>query len=312
MIESVSIDQLRMFVAAADTGSFSAAARRLNRAQSAISQAIAALETSLGISLFDRSERFPKLTLEGSKLLATARSIVRDTDGLKAHARNLAGGLEPELAIVLDTMFPLSLLTTVAQEWATEFPETPLRVYFEALGAVAQAVLDRRCSIGVIGTLQTVPPDLSREWVFDLPLATVVAPSHPLANMEGVIKRELAERHVQIVLTDRSTLSAGQEFGVVSRQNWRVAELTTKHAFLCAGLGWGHMPYPSVADDVVAGRLVTIEIEGIPVGYELPMSAVYRSDSQPGLAGRWMIDRLKLPGTKAGRSGLDEPGALDR
>jgi DNA-binding transcriptional LysR family regulator len=293
MIESVSIDQLRMLVAAADTGSFSAAARRLNRAQSAISQAIAALETSLGVSLFDRSARYPQLTPEGSKLLATARGIVRDTDGLKAHARNLAGGLEPEVAIVLDTMFPVSLLATLAQGWAAEFPQTPLRVYFEALGSVAHAVIDRRCSIGVIGTLQTIPPDLSREWLFDLPLVTVVAPSHPLASVEGAIKPEMAERHVQIVLTDRSTLSAGQNFGVLGRQSWRVAELSTKHGFLCAGLGWGNMPFPSVVDDIAAGRLVSIEVEGIPTDYRLPMSAVYRSDSPPGLAGRWMIDRMR-------------------
>jgi DNA-binding transcriptional LysR family regulator len=298
MIESVSIDQLRMFVAAADAGSFSAAARRLSRAQSAISQAIAALETSLGISLFDRSERLPKLTPEGSKLLATARSIVRDTDGLKAHARNLAGGLEPELAIVLDTLFPQALLTDVAREMATLFPLTPMRISFEALGAVAETVLDGRCSVGVIGTLQTVPPDLSREWIFDLPLVTVVAPSHPLAGMSGPIKPEIAERHVQIVLTDRSKLSAGQEYGVFSRQTWRVTELSTKHAFLCAGLGWGNMPHPSVADDIAAGRLVLLELEGVPVGYGLPMSAIYRSDRQPGLAGRWMIDHLKSFGKK--------------
>ncbi len=271
MIESVSIDQLRMLVAAADTGSFSAAARRLNRAQSAISQAIAALETSLGVPLFDRSARYPQLTPEGSKLLATARGIVRDTDGLKAHARNLAGGLEPEVAIVLDTMFPMSLLATVAQGLAAEFPHTPLRVYFEALGSVAQAVIDRRCSIGVIVTLQTIPPDLSREWLFGLPLVTVAAPSHPLASAEGVITPEAAERHVQIVLTDRSTLSAGQDFGVLGRQSWRVTELATKHAFLCAGLGWGNMPYPSVADDIAAGRLVTIAVEGVPLDYRLPM-----------------------------------------
>ncbi|MDL2409773.1 LysR family transcriptional regulator, partial [Rhizobium calliandrae] len=122
MIESVSLDQLRMFVAAADAGSFSAAARQLNRAQSAISQAMVALESVLDISLFDRSERLPKLTPEGVKLLGTARGIVRDADALKAHARNMAGGLEPELSIVLDTMFPQGLLTKVAREWAAAFP----------------------------------------------------------------------------------------------------------------------------------------------------------------------------------------------
>ena len=73
--ERVFIDQLRMFVTAADAGSFSAAARKLNRAQSAISQAMAVLETVLGVSLFDRTERLPRITPAGAKLLSTARSI---------------------------------------------------------------------------------------------------------------------------------------------------------------------------------------------------------------------------------------------
>jgi hypothetical protein len=64
---------------------------------------------------------------------------------------------------------------------------------------------------------------------------TVVAPSHPLANLRDTIAANIAERHVQIVLTDRSVLSAGQEFGVLGGQSWRVTELSTKHAFLCAG-----------------------------------------------------------------------------
>jgi DNA-binding transcriptional LysR family regulator len=296
MIESVSLDQLRAFVCAADAGSFSAAARKLSRAQSAISQAIATLEGALGVSLFDRSERLPRLTPEGIKLLATARGIVRSADALKAHARNMAGGLEPEIAIVLDTMFPQCVLTKVAREWATAFPSTPLRVYFEALGGVSQAVLDGRCSIGVIGTLQSAPPDLSKEWLFGLPLVTVVAASHPLAGLSGMIAASVAERHVQIVLTDRSMLSAGQEFGVLGGQSWRVAELSTKHAFLCAGLGWGHMPYPAVANDIAAGRLVVVELEGKPTEMKMPLSAIYRSDTPPGRAGRWMIDRLKSLG----------------
>lgn len=293
MLDNVSLDQLRVFVAAADVGSFSAAARRLGRAQSAISQAIAGLESALGVQLFDRTERLPKLTQEGTRLLATARGIVRDADALKAHARNMAGGLEPELSIVLDSMFPQSLLTTVASEWADVFPSTPLRVYFEALGAVAQAVLDQRCSIGVIGTLQTVPPDLSKEWLFSLQGVTVAAPSHPLATVGDTIGPDLAERHVQIVLTDRSMLSAGLEFGVLGKQSWRVADLSTKHAFLCAGLGWGHMPYPSVAEDIAEGRLVALELAGKPTQAKMPLSAVYRSDAPPGRAGRWMIERLK-------------------
>src|SRR5262249_50763393 len=158
-------------------------------------------------------------------------NIVHEADALKAHARNLAGGLEPELSIALDTMFPLNLLTEVACEWRKQFPETPLRIYYEGLGGVAQSVLDGRCRLGVIGTLQNAPPDLNKEWLFDLPVVTVVAPSHPLAGAEGLVTPEIAARHVQIVLTDRSQLTAGQEFGVLGGQAWRVADLSTKTAF---------------------------------------------------------------------------------
>jgi DNA-binding transcriptional LysR family regulator len=74
----------------------------------------------------------------------------------------------------------------------------------------APSVLDGRCSVGVIGTLQSAPPDLSKEWLFNLPLVTVVGASHPLADLRCPIATSVVERHVQVVLTDRSTLTAGQ------------------------------------------------------------------------------------------------------
>jgi DNA-binding transcriptional LysR family regulator len=97
-----------------------------------------------------------------------------------------------------------------------------------------------------------------------------------------------------LVLTDRSTLTEGRDFGVVGPQTWRLADLGAKHAFLRAGLGWGHMPLPLVASDLAQGRLVAIEIEGMtPRGMIMPMHAVYRTDALPGTAGRWLIDRLR-------------------
>src|SRR5712691_9904142 len=62
MLDGVSLDQLRTFIAAADEGSFSAGGRRLRRAQSVVSQTLANLEAQLGVKLFDRSIREPALT----------------------------------------------------------------------------------------------------------------------------------------------------------------------------------------------------------------------------------------------------------
>jgi len=69
MLDAVTLDQLRTFIAAADEGSFSAAGRKLRRAQSVVSQTLANLEAQLGVPLFEREGRYPKLTEQGKALL---------------------------------------------------------------------------------------------------------------------------------------------------------------------------------------------------------------------------------------------------
>lgn len=142
MIDNCSLDQLRTFIAAADAGSFSAAGRRLNCAQSVVSQTVANLEAQLGLQLFDRGGRYPVPTGAGRVLLAEARSVVGGMDLFKARAKSLAGGLEPELSVVVDVMFPIEALTCAIVAFQTEFSATPLRMYVEALGATVSSVLN--------------------------------------------------------------------------------------------------------------------------------------------------------------------------
>ncbi|ABE61891.1 transcriptional regulator, LysR family [Nitrobacter hamburgensis X14] len=294
MLESVSFDQLRMFVAAADEGSFSAAARRVRRTQSAVSEAILSLETQLGVVLFDRAGRYPKLTTDGVVLLADARAVISGVDAMKARAKGIAGGLEAELTAVLDVFLPIEVIAEAAREFRIQFPATPLRIYVEALGGAVQPVLDGRASIGVVGSLPTLPPGLIKERLFDVKLMMVAAASHPLASYRGTIPKEELARHVQLVLTDRSTLTEGRTIGVMSPSTWHLADLFAKHAFLISGLGFGGMPLHTVARDIAKGRLVELSIEEAPPGgLPLPMFAVYREGEPPGPAGRWMIERLK-------------------
>src|SRR5258708_2630477 len=107
MLDRVSLDQLRTFIAAADEGSFSAGGRRLRRAQSVVSQTLANLEAQLGVKLFDRSSRSPVLTSQGMALLAEARAVVGRMDVFKARAKGLSDGLGAELDVRVDVMFPL-------------------------------------------------------------------------------------------------------------------------------------------------------------------------------------------------------------
>src|SRR5580704_4126642 len=294
MLDGVSLDQLRAFIAAVDEGSFSAGARRLHRAQSAVSELVSNLEAQLGVVLFDRSERYPKLSPAGVQLIADARSVLANVDLLKARAKGISGGLESELSAVVDVLFPIEAIAESAKEFRDRFPRTPLRLYVEALGGAYQPVLDGRCSLGVVGSLPIAPDSITLERLQGLPMTMVAAREHPLALFNGVIPKAELAKHVQLVLTDRSELSTGREFGVLSPLTWRLGDLFAKHAFLLKGLGWGGMPLHAVKQDLLEGRLVKLSIEDLAEeSLILPMSAVYLTAKPPGPAGRWLIERLK-------------------
>jgi len=154
-------------------------------------------------------------------------------------------------------------------------------------GAVCQL------SIGVIGSLPLVPDELQSEPLLGIPLVTVVSPSHPLVKIRGVVSISAIAKHVQLVLSDRTVLSEGRDFGVLSPLTWRLADLGAKHAFLKAGLGWGHMPLHMVKADLESGVLVKIRVETVPRAAVMPMSVVFRKDAPPGPAGRAFIAQLK-------------------
>jgi DNA-binding transcriptional LysR family regulator len=302
MLDAVSLDQLRSFIAAADEGSFSAAARKLLRAQSVVSEAIGNLEDQIGVQLFDRSGRYPKLTPAGSIILADARGIVTGVDLLKARAKGMSAGLEPELSVVIDVFYPIDAVTQVAKEFRQKYPGVALRIFVEALGGAIQPVLDGRCSIGVIGSLPVIPDTFTHERLPGIVFLMVAAHDHALASYRGKIPKEVLAKHTQIVLTDRSELSSGREFGVMSSATWRLADLFAKHHFLLKGLGWGGMPLHAVRKDLEEGRLAVLPIEDVPPdGLTLPMSAVWQTKSPPGPAGRWFVDRLKQIPVETGK-----------
>ena len=124
-------------------------------------------------------------------------------------------------------------------------------------------------------------------------LVAVVAPQHPLAAITGRIADKLLAQQTQLVLSDRSELTAHQDFAVHSRLVWRMSDLGTKHALLRAGMGWGYMPQHVVKDDLLHGKLVRISTsQHAPAGMALPIQCVYRPDHRAGPALSWWLDAL--------------------
>lgn len=296
-MDAITIDQLRVFRQVVETGSFSAAARAMHRAQSAITYAVQKLEDQLGTPLFDRSGYRPVLSEAGRALLPRATRILEELAVFKSQARAIAGGVEPEVSLVVDPLFPAQVVVDALSAFQREYAAVQLRVHVEALGAAAQAVLDRTADLGIVLDFAAAAVDLETIAIGEIELVPVAAPSHPLARRKGRIPPEALRDELQLVLTDRSSLTRGQDFSVFSVNTWRLADLGARHELLRAGLGWGSMPAHMVEEDLAQHRLVRLDIRRPDGLTKLPRPGVVlarRKDKVLGPAGTWLAGRLKV------------------
>jgi DNA-binding transcriptional LysR family regulator len=286
-----SLDQLQVFLAVVETGSFAAAGRKLGRATSAVSYAIANLEQQLGVQLFDRDRtRKPTLTIIGASVLSEAQTVSVGVSSLRAKVSGMLGGLESEVSIVVDVMMPTARVVDALQAFEKKFPTVALRLHVEALGAVTQLVLSGVATVGISGPEHKGLAGIEQVRVGGVQLIPVAAPGHPLAR-SATNRPGAARDHVQLVLADRSTLTTGRDFGVVGIRSWRLADLGSKHALLVAGIGWGSMPEPMIRADLEAGRLKAIDLPEWSNSF-YAMQAIYRTESPPGPAAAWLIERF--------------------
>jgi DNA-binding transcriptional LysR family regulator len=316
MIDPLTLDQMRVLVAVAETGSFSAAARRLGRVQSAISQAINTLEQVLGVPLFDRSGKTPSLTEAGAVILKDARRLIDGAQIMKARASSIQTDVEPELTLAVDATFPNDLLMASLKALRVEFPQMPVSVFTEGLGGAEQRLRDGLVQFAIYPITPASARDLTADFLTHIVLIPVVAVSHPLASEPAPIARETLEPHVQLVLTDRAPL--GQQNaggGVVSHRIWRFADLATRLDFLLAGFGWCNMPVHLVADHIAAGRLKRLETaERDPLTFNLHV--VHERGREIGRAGRWLIadmrERMSGSACRSQRRKLEAQGLIAR
>jgi DNA-binding transcriptional LysR family regulator len=292
-----SIDQLLVLLTVAETGSFTAAAKRLGRATSAISYAIDTLEQQLGLSLFDRgTTRKPKLTQHGEAVLSEARAVAHSIETLRARVRGFLDDLEPELSLVVDSMLPGDRLTRLLGEFNAQFPTVPVRLLVQPLGGVERVVRNGHARIGVGSQLHMDMTGFRRVDIESVQIIPVASPDHPLAQTSKAAPRQ-ARDFVQIVLSEQPATES-RNFGVVSLNTWRIGDQAARHKLLLAGLGWAGMPEPIVRADIESGRLVRLNLPDWRGG-EYTMQAIHKIDTPPGPAGRWLIERLMTLSDKA-------------
>jgi DNA-binding transcriptional LysR family regulator len=224
-------------------------------------------------------------------MLAQARAVADDIDALIAGVRNFNQGLEAELGLAIDVMFPTPLVAAVLREFQQLYPTVHLRLHIEALGGIAARVIDGEAELGIGGPELSALSELERHAIGQVQLIPVAAPDHPLARMETIPPGE-ARKHRQLVLTDRSRLTQGKDFSVFAASTWRLGDLGARHALMREGIGWGSMPSHLVKDDLASGRLVHLDIPEWP-GMAYRFHALWRRDCPIGPARAWLLDAFR-------------------
>jgi DNA-binding transcriptional LysR family regulator len=261
VLDNVTINQLRAFVAVCDQGSFSGAARKLGRAQSAISHAIKALESAFDVELFERNTRKAQLTAAGRSLLPDARAVISRTEEMKNRASSIARAGAPQVSVAIDAYFPRAHLIDCLRTLQAEFPTAAINLRITTMQGGENLVRERVCALAI--TIENVPevdPDaIERSWLCETEMVTACAPSHPLASAPAPIPMDEFGLHIQIVVTDNQPGAEKIQQGVAGKRQWLVNDPAAKRDLLKAGLGWGHLPRHLIAEDLASGNLVELE-----------------------------------------------------
>lgn len=286
----LSLNNLKTFINVADKGSFSAAARHMGKAQSAVSTAIANLEIDLGVELFNRQGKRPVLTQEGRVLLREARQITSSCHFFLERARAFQGGIESCLRLAVDEIISQKVVMDLLEKFGETFPCTELELLYGALGDIQTMVEQGRADIGILVPSDIPSPSMPNKLISHIAFIPVVSSGHPLAKIEQLTLHDL-ESYRQVVITSRGG-EREHESIILGKQIWMVESTSAIMDLVRRGAGWSFLPTQDVAREIEDGNLVKLSLFLDNVDPLAPVYLIWGQQRHLGLAGQWMLEKL--------------------
>ncbi len=287
------LENYRAFVLAAELGSFSAAARRMGKAQSAVSAAIANLEIDCGVELFDRRARNPVLSRAGAALLPNARAILLSNQEFAAKATSMSAGVEETLVMAVEHGISTFPLFDLLHRFSDTFPHVSLKLLSPGGAEIAALLRGDAADIGLMIEQESYPQGFQFRGVGHSKFVPVCGRTHPLSGKSQVSHADLRE-HRELVLQTGSRPVNAPLAQRKSTSAWYAESLLLIIDLISAGFGWAEIPYTIARQRIESGDLVPMTyafqqsdiLEGIDV--------VWTEHRALGVAGQWMLDRLLL------------------
>ena len=299
------LDNIKAFLAAIDHGSFSAAARALNRVPSAVSMAIANLEAELGVQLFERVGRSPTPTAQALALLPQARLLAEGLHRLNVHALSLHRGLEASLTLalvpeLLDAVPWSAALHALSLEHPLLQVEVLTAPQADALGMVRSG----RADLALVFERYGVAPYQAFQEVAEERLVAVAARGHPLLGQAGG-----AQVRDTDLLRERQIVVAGRDIDQVdgrismSQLQWKTDSPAAALALVKAGVGWAWLSSGLVRQALSDGDVVEIPCANLTNVLRFFVDIVWTEERPLGMAAGRLVELLNRSRTQAGRFG---------
>ncbi|WP_066963530.1 LysR family transcriptional regulator [Microbulbifer sp. Q7] len=284
-------EQLEAFEAAARSGSFSAAARSLGKAQSTVSGLISNLEIDTGLTLFDRSGREPKLTAQGRSLLHDARSLLNSYSRFEAKSRSLNAGLEESLTIAIDeSSIDLKALTESLEAFYSEFGTVTVTLLHASGNSAAALVREGKADIGIVLSQSDYPEDFDFRGVGNCSFVMVAGKNHPLTTLDTVGVQDL-HNHLHLRISASSDPASMPE-NDLSDRIWYLESYSLFMTMLTAGLGWAFTPLHIARPHIDRGAITILNTNFQLTPYPYCTDLIWSRRKTLGPAGQKLIDEV--------------------
>lgn len=286
-------ENIELFVKVIDTGSFSAAARALNRVPSAVSMGIANIEAELGLQLFERTPRKVIPTATALALAPQARIISEQLKQLSKHAYELSLGLESILKIGVVSDVNNQKLLRAIDQLACKYPLLNIEIITAPQDDILHLLYSEQISICLAGSGQNIK---IQEHLQLVSLETVVATisaqhdltthhNHPIYIEDLINIRQIIVASTDLDITDLRP--------VIGASYWRTNNLQTAIDMVEAGLGWGNFPYSLVKPYIEEGRLIQINFKNTYNQLSVPIYLIWLKDKALPKATRELIELIR-------------------
>lgn len=295
-------EQVPLFLAVLDTGSFSAAARKLGRVPSAISMAMGHLEAELGLQLFDRTGREPQPTAAARALEPQARLLAQQLQQLNQQALALHAGLEKRLTLAIAPELLATAWAEHLQPVVEQFPALVVEVLVAPQADALELLHAGRAQLALVFERPSFDAREDFQEQGAETLVAVMSTRHPLwtqLQAQGGAHIEMAQLAAsrQILVASRDPSLTDTRF-VFSHHLWRADSHGAARSLIAAGLCWGWLPHSFVEPHIHSGELVQIPLSNLSNGTRLFVDWVWSKERPLGLAAALFVQQLQLPPAK--------------